>query len=324
MAKPNVTCTYCGKEFHMKPYQLRSCKRNCGVFCSWECFSKYKKTWFTGRNNHQYGLRGSLNSSFKGSEIKRNNNGNVDLRVYVPEHPFADQSGRVLKHRLVVEENADRFDEKYFVVINGKKYLKKGVDVHHKNMNHDDNSIDNLEPVTRGEHTKMHNAYKEIVRGADGRIIGIIKHEPVFVKIKLLKDGAIIPQKQHKHDAAFDVFTCDDVVVKKGRNVVPLGFAVEMPVGYAAFIRARSGFSANGMADMDNKRHNADVITGLIDSPFRGEVGVIIRSEEDFTISKGTRLAQMQFIEVPDTRLVEVAELSETDRGEGGFGSSGN
>ena len=77
------------------------------------------------------------------------------------------------------------------------------------------------------------------------------------------------------------------------------------------------------MIDIDNKRHDADVITGLIDSPFRGEVGVIIRSEEDFIISKGTRLAQMQFVEVPDIDFVEVNELSDSERGVGGYGSSG-
>lgn len=322
-AKPNVTCTYCGKEFHMKPYQLKSCKRNCGVFCSMECLGKYKKTWFAGENNHQYGLKGHLNSSFKGEETTKKNNGVVDVRVYVPDHPFADRSGRVSKHRLLVEQYADRFDQECFDEINGARYLKKEFEVHHKNMNHDDNRIENLEPVTKSEHTRIHNAYRRIVRGMNGRIVGVVEHLPVLVNIKRLSEDAMIPQKSHEHDAAYDVYAPCDIEIHKGRNIEPLGFAVEMPSGYAAFIRSRSGFAAKGIEDSDGQRRDADVLTGLIDAPYRGEVGVVIRSEEDFVIRKGTRIAQMQFIQVPDIEFVETDELTETDRGLGGFGHTG-
>lgn len=323
-AKPNVTCTYCGKAFHMKPHQLKSCKRNCGVFCSRECFGKYRETWFKGENNHQHGLKGCLNSSFKGEEITKKNNGIVDVRVYVPNHPFADRNGRVTKHRLLVEQHADRFDQKYFTEIDGVKYLKKGVEVHHKNMNHDDNRIENLEPMTKSEHTAKHNSYREFVRGEDGKVIGMVTRLPLFVNIKRLSADATIPQKSHKDDAAFDVYVPCDVAIHRGRNTVMLGFAVEIPSGHAAFIRSRSGFAAKGIEGTDGQRHDADVLTGLIDAPYRGEVGVIIRSEEDFVISKGTRLAQMQFVQVPDINFVETDELSDTERGTGGFGHTGN
>ena len=323
-AKPNMTCTYCGKEFHMKPSQFKRCKRNCGVFCSMECLGKYKKTWFAGENNHQHGLKGHLNSSFKGEETTKKNNRVVDVRVYAPDHPFADRSGRVSKHRLLVEQNAERFDQKYFVEIDGVKYLKKGIDVHHKNMNHDDNSIENLEPITRSEHTRMHNSFKDIVRGKDGKIIGVVTHHPILVNIKRLSQDAVIPEKSNKHDAAYDVYAPCDIEIHKGRNIAPLGFAVEIPNGYAAFIRSRSGFAAKGIEDACGQRRDADVLTGLIDAPYRGEVGVIIRSEEDFVISKGTRFAQMQFIQVPDIEFVEADELSDTERGAGGFGHTGS
>ena len=318
-SKLHVTCTYCGKEFYMKRSVYESSNRTYGVFCSRECYGKY----VTGKNNHQYGLKGCLNSSFKGEEITRKNNGIVDVRIYVPNHPFADRNGRVSKHRLLVEQYADRFDPKYFVEIAGVKYLKKGIDVHHKNMNHDDNRIENLEPMTRSEHTSKHNSYREIVRDEEGKIIGMVTRLPLLVNIKRFSDDAVIPQKSNEGDAAYDVYAPCDATIRRGRNIVKLGFAVEIPIGHAAFIRSRSGFAAKGIEGADGQRHDAEVITGLVDAPYRGEVGVIIRSEEDFVISKGTRLAQMQFVQVPDITFVEAEELSETERGTGGFGHTG-
>ena len=151
----------------------------------------------------------------------------------------------------------------------------------------------------------------------------VVKNElPKFVKIKLLIDGAIIPTKQHQWDAAFDVFTPSEVNIKKGRNVIPLGFALEMSSKYAAFIRSRSGFSLRGMEGIDGKRYDANVITGLIDSCYRGNVGVIIQSNENFTIAEKTRIAQLQFIEVPIVEFQESDELTNTERGNGGYGST--
>ena len=67
------------------------------------------------------------------------------------------------------------FDDKYFEVINGKHYLKKNVDVHHINFNHNDNRIENLIPLTRAEHTKLHNQNEVIYRNEKGMIIGVLK-----------------------------------------------------------------------------------------------------------------------------------------------------
>lgn len=158
------------------------------------------------------------------------------------------------------------------------------------------------------------------------------------VKIKL--NGGIMPQKATAGAAAYDLYIPKNTVVKNNRQVVDLGFSIELPYGYAATIQPRSGFSAKGMEmicsrhvdDMDigwNERVDADVTRGLIDCDYRGNVGVIIYTKEDlnmgttYTLLKGTRIAQMQIVKVPDVELVEVEELSETDRGEGGFGSTG-
>lgn len=172
-------------------------------------------------------------------------------------------------------------------------------------------------------------------------------------KIKRLSEAAILPKRATEGAVAYDVFVPEDTVVKKGRQVIPLGFAIELPnCNYEAKIEPRSGFSSKGMEGysrcilyenvLDTRliggvskkmveyiatkpdRFNADVLVGKIDSDYRGEVGVIIKNDDDreFVIKAGTRIAQMTFYNVPETVLTEVEELTETDR-KGGFGSTG-
>lgn len=165
----------------------------------------------------------------------------------------------------------------------------------------------------------------------------------IIVKIKKLSDEAIMPKRATEGSVAYDVFVPEDTVVKKGRQVIPLGFAIELPnCNYEAKIEPRSGFSSKGMEGYERRivhegvskrmeyiavqpdRFNADVLVGKIDSDYRGEVGVIIKNDDDreFIIEAGTRIAQMTFYNVPETVLTEVEELTETDR-KGGFGSTG-
>ena len=77
-AEPNVVCYICGKPFHLKNSQLKRLKLG-NPCCSRECFSKYKKIYFKGDGNHQFGLKGELNSSFKGKEKPDVNNNNIDI-----------------------------------------------------------------------------------------------------------------------------------------------------------------------------------------------------------------------------------------------------
>lgn len=158
-----------------------------------------------------------------------------------------------------------------------------------------------------------------------------------IVKIKL--NGGIMPRKATEGAAAFDLYVPEDVYLKEGRQLIDLKFSIELPCGYAATIQPRSGFSAKGMVvtiediydrtlESDDVRINADVIRGLIDADFRGNVRVIIDVKESldgyyYLLQKGTRIAQMQIVEVPQIQLIEVDELSETERGEGGIGSTG-
>lgn len=143
------------------------------------------------------------------------------------------------------------------------------------------------------------------------------------IRIKRLSDDAFIPIKATDGAACFDLYIPRETAIQKGRNVIPLDLSIELPHGTYAEIRPRSGFSAKGMEDVHGCRRDADVLHGCIDEDFRGNMGVIIRSEDFFILGKGTRVAQMLICSYLPCELTETDELSETDRGEGGFGSTG-
>lgn len=180
LGKPNCKCEICGKPLHRKPYELL---KNKHVTCSRECLNKLKSIIYSGEGNHQWGLKGDLNSSFKGTEILNKNNNITDVLVYVPNHPRADKRGRVTKHRLIVEENYKQFDYKYFEEVNGQIVLKRTTQIHHINFNHNDNRIENLMPVTRAEHRIIHNMNMTFTRDKiTGRITGVLKQGELLEK----------------------------------------------------------------------------------------------------------------------------------------------
>lgn len=143
------------------------------------------------------------------------------------------------------------------------------------------------------------------------------------IKIKRLSEDALLPMRATEGAACFDLYTPRAVAIQKGRNVVALDLAIELPQGTYAEIRPRSGFSAKGMEDITGCRRDADVLHGCVDADYRGNVGVIIRSEDYFVIAKGTRIAQMLIGDYRKCEFAEVDELSSTDRQAGGFGSTG-
>ena len=107
-------------------------------------------------------------------------------------------------------------------------------------------------------------------------------------------------------------------IPKGGRALVPTGLKMALPVGYEAQIRPRSGLALKKGITLPNT-------PGTIDSDYRGELGIILMNlgDEDFVIERGDRIAQMVIAPVTIATWVEVDELSATDRGEGGFGSTG-
>lgn len=162
-------------------------------------------------------------------------------------------------------------------------------------------------------------------------------------KIVIELCGGRMPEKAHDADAAYDVFTKEDVkVLDYERYAIPLGFKIQLPKHLAAVIQPRSGMSAKGMyarveffnKDSAEVRIDADVKLGLIDSGYTGEVKAIVKAHEiDWLgvkrvyIPAGTRIAQMRIVEIPNTELVSgVIKIQENDdkkRGDNGFNSTG-
>lgn len=168
---PNTKCSVCNKEFYIK--ESRKTKRlpKHGFTCSRWCSAILRSTFMKGENNHQFGIKGQDNYSFKGQEIT-NQYGYIML--YLPNHPKANVHGRYRKHRYVIEQS-DKYPMEYFRIINNQKVLKKKYNVHHDDENKSNCELDNLIVLTRSEHTSLHNSRKEIIRCELGRIIGVVK-----------------------------------------------------------------------------------------------------------------------------------------------------
>lgn len=151
------------------------------------------------------------------------------------------------------------------------------------------------------------------------------------MKVKLLSPGAKVPTRAEEGAAGYDLYAPVDFEVKPGRNLIRLDISIELEHETEAQIRPRSGFSVKGiegylLEDMNTpKRFDADVIIGTIDESYRGIVGVIIKSYESvpFVIKQGTKIAQMVISHYCNAPFEIATELSETERGEGGFGHTG-
>lgn len=144
------------------------------------------------------------------------------------------------------------------------------------------------------------------------------------IKFKKLSQDAIAPYKATEDAIGYDLFAPQDIVVHNGRNLVKTHIAIEIPPGYAADVRPRSGYSLKGMPDKDGQRCNADVLLGTIDPDYRGDVGVIINNNDGtFVIGKGQRIAQLVIHSCAVCSFVECDELSQTERGNNGFNSTG-
>ena len=147
--------------------------------------------------------------------------------------------------------------------------------------------------------------------------------EPITLHIRRLGDNTDIelPRYMSAHAAGMDVCaaTAEDVTIAPGsRAVVPCGFAMAVPQGHEAQIRPRSGLAAKHGMYIPNS-------PGTIDADYRGEVCVILANggDEDFTVTRGMRIAQMVIAPVVRVEVELVESLDETLRGAGGFGHTG-
>jgi dUTP pyrophosphatase len=146
----------------------------------------------------------------------------------------------------------------------------------------------------------------------------------VIIKIKRLEnsDGLPLPRYHSEHASGMDLMAAveGDVVIGPGmRALVPTGIAVEIEPGYEAQVRPRSGLALKHGISMVNT-------PGTIDADYRGEIGVILINlgSEPFTVKRGDRIAQMVIAPVAHAEIMEIAELSETGRNDGGFGHTGH
>ena len=143
-----------------------------------------------------------------------------------------------------------------------------------------------------------------------------------MIKIKInVKDGAKVPEYQSINAAGADVYAYinEPVVIKKGKTeLIPTGISIEIPVGYEAQVRPRSGLAV---------KHGLTILNspGTIDSDYRGEVKIILTNlgDEDFIITNEMRIAQIVFSKVYQGDYIKVETLNKTDRNDGGFGHTG-
>lgn len=141
------------------------------------------------------------------------------------------------------------------------------------------------------------------------------------VKVELLYSGSKLPEYTRDGDGAMDLFACIDSNVRippRKWVTIPTGIAVEVPENHGMFLMSRSGLSIKHGIVVAN-------VPGLVDSNYRGEVKVVLynRSNEMFTVFPDARIAQACIVPLPKVKWVVVDELSETNRGANGFGSSG-
>ncbi len=143
----------------------------------------------------------------------------------------------------------------------------------------------------------------------------------IEVKIKKVRENAVIPAYATALAAAVDIraaVTEATVIPAGGRAAIPTGLAISIPEHTVAILCPRSGLSLKYGITLANS-------IGVIDADYRGEILVSLRntSDTDFTVEPGDRVAQMMFLPVYAASFTQVAELDETERGEGGFGSTG-
>jgi dUTP pyrophosphatase len=137
------------------------------------------------------------------------------------------------------------------------------------------------------------------------------------IRVKKLSDTAIIPTRGSEVSAGWDLYASQEVVVPaRGKAIIATDIAIAVPVGFYGRVAPRSG--------MAWKKHT-DIGAGVIDADYRGPIGVVMfnHSDEDLQIESGDRVAQLVIEQISMAPLTEVESLDDTERGVGGYGSTG-
>ena len=138
------------------------------------------------------------------------------------------------------------------------------------------------------------------------------------VKVKILSEKGRVPTRAHDTDAGWDLYSSEDLqIMPDHRRLVSTSISLAIPEGHVGLVWPRSGLSV---------RKGIDVFAGVIDSGYRVEVKVCLFNSGAtiFDINKGDRIAQILIQKISDCKMVGVESLDGSDRGDGGFGSSGN
>lgn len=144
--------------------------------------------------------------------------------------------------------------------------------------------------------------------------------EKIDLPIKKLDSSVELPKYAYEGDAGLDLASSESLVLQPfERKLVATGLAIAIPEGYAGLVIPRSGLAI---------KHGISIVNapGLIDSGYRGELKVILVNldpETPFEIKAGDRIAQLMLVKIPSVKLQQVEDLPSSERGEGGFGSSG-
>lgn len=143
----------------------------------------------------------------------------------------------------------------------------------------------------------------------------------MIVQIQRIDKGLPLPDYARAGDAGMDVYSTIDCTIAPGqRAIVPIGIAIALPEGFVCFAHPRSGLAAkNGISIVNSP--------GTIDSGYRGEIKIILintDAKESFQVKRGDRIAQLVFQKFESARFFEVEVLPESQRGGGGFGSTGS
>jgi dUTP pyrophosphatase len=253
-----------------------------------------------GELNHQFGVKGPENSSWV-SGIRVGPNGYVLVKNYT--HPYRTCDDDIRLHRLIMEHYLRATHQYRFLQeIEGGWYLNPEFDVHHVDENRLNNSLSNLEVMTRGEHTALHNA----ARSAKG---------------KLADSGQSTGSQLTKNvrlDAGLDILSCvKTTILAGGSQIISTGIKINVPDGFVGLIWSRSGLSV---------KHKIEVGAGCIDSGYTGEVLVHLYNLGDkaYEVNIGQKIAQLLTIPVNLDFYERVASLEDSERGDNGFGSTGD
>lgn len=142
-------------------------------------------------------------------------------------------------------------------------------------------------------------------------------NEKPELRISKLEKDSIIPSRANASDAGYDLYAVIETIIPaRGRGLIRTGIAMEIPSGHVGLIWPRSGLAVKA---------GLDVLAGVIDSGYRGEICIVLQNhtDHDYIVRKHDRAAQILIQEVTTVQIKTVSNLDKSDRGTGGFGSSG-